>query len=165
MEQRRLPPSLALPPSLPLPALRPYLPRWSRRPWTMPADFPYVWAGCTFGRPPDRPIDPSFRGRYRPSHKNTPVRPVLARPPCQHHILDCAQTLPTLRSCPKPPGFKRQSSQTPVSARDGAAKMKVAKNTPVRPVLAGPPCQHHTLDCAQTLPTLRSCPTSTESKV
>jgi hypothetical protein len=40
---------------------------------------------------------------------------------------DCAQTLQTSRSCPKPPGSKRQSSQTPVRKRDGAAKMKVAK--------------------------------------
>ncbi len=61
----------------------------------------------------------------------------------------------------KPPGSKRQSSQTPVSARDGTAKMKVANNIPVQPVLARPPCQHLKLDCAQTLQTSRSCPTST----
>ncbi len=61
----------------------------------------------------------------------TPVRPVLARPPCKHHRPDCAQTLHTLRSCPKSRGSKRQPSQPPVSSRHGAAKMKVAKNTAV----------------------------------
>ncbi len=56
--------------------------------------------------------------------------------PCSTHFgapsvpTDCAQTLQNLRPCPKPPGSKRQLSQTPVSARHGAAKMQVSKKYP-----------------------------------
>ncbi len=57
----------------------------------------------------------------------TPVRPVLARPPCIHHRPDCAQTLQNSRPCPKPPGSKRPPSQPPVSSRHGSAKIKAAK--------------------------------------
>ncbi len=60
----------------------------------------------------------------------TPLRPVLARPPCKHHRPDCTQTLQTLKPCPKLQDSKRTYSQAPVSSRHSAAKMKVAKKHP-----------------------------------
>ncbi len=63
--------------------------------------------------PQDRPIDPSFWGRYRPSHENTLFNPFWRAcsantlgpiAPKQHLRPDCAQPLQTSRPCPKARG-------------------------------------------------------------
>jgi hypothetical protein len=78
----------------------------------------------------------------------TPVQPVLARPPCEHHRPDCTQTLQTSRPCPKSPDFKRTLSQPPVSLCHGVAKMTVAKNTAESSALVRLPIQDHAFKCA-----------------
>ncbi len=71
----------------------------------------------------------------------TPVRPVLARPPYEHHRPDCTQTLQTSRPCTNSPDSKRTYSQPPVSLRHGASKMTFAKSTAESSALASLPNQ------------------------
>ncbi len=47
-----------------------------------------------------------WRCKYESRKKNTPFDPFFARLPNQRHAFKCAQTLQTLRPCPKPRAYK-----------------------------------------------------------